>query len=92
MRRTNRTNLITLATARRAFTLVELLIAVTVMGIAGALVIPSMSQVGALRGQTAVRTIVADITYAQSEALAHQRRYVIVFGQIVESDGASDCA
>jgi len=88
MRRTNRTNLITLATARRAFTLVELLIAVTVMGIAGALVIPSMSQVGALRGQTAVRTIVADITYAQSEALAHQRRYVIVFGQIVESDGA----
>lgn len=73
--------------ARRAFTLVELLIVVTVMGIAGALVIPSMSQVGALRGQTAIRTTVADITFAQSEALAHQRRYVIVFGQIIEADG-----
>lgn len=74
--------------AVRAFTLVELLIVVTVMGIAGAMVIPSMSQVGALRGQTAVRTVVADITYAQSEALAHQRRYVIVFGKIVADDGA----
>lgn len=73
---------------RRAFTLVELLIVVTVMGIAGALVIPSMGQVGALRGQTAIRTAVADITFAQSEALAHQRRYVIVFGQIIVDDGA----
>jgi len=74
--------------ARRAFTLVEVLIVVTVMGIAGAMVIPSMSQVGALRGQTAIRTAVADITFAQSEALAHQRRFVIVFGQIVVDDGA----
>jgi prepilin-type N-terminal cleavage/methylation domain-containing protein len=72
---------------RRAFTLVEMLIVVTLMGIAGAMVIPSMSQVGALRGQTAIRTTVADITYAQSEALAHQRRYVIVFGKIVADDG-----
>ena len=85
MRLTNQTNQ---SHARRAFTLVEMLITVTVMGIAGALVIPSMDQIGALRGQTAVRTVVADITFAQSEALAHQRRYVIVFGQIVISDGA----
>lgn len=74
--------------ARSAFTLVEMLIVVTVMGIAGAMVIPSMSQIGALRGQTAIRTAVADITFAQSEALAHQRRYVIVFGKIVVDDGA----
>ncbi|MCB9849056.1 MAG: GspH/FimT family pseudopilin [Phycisphaeraceae bacterium] len=74
--------------ARSAFTLLELLIVVTVMGIAGALVIPSMNQVGALRGQTAIRTAVADITFAQSEALAHQRRYVIVFGKIVTDDGS----
>jgi hypothetical protein len=52
------------------------------------MVIPSMNQVGALRGQTAVRTVVADITFAQSEALAHQRRYVIVFGKVIISDGA----
>jgi len=72
----------------RAFTLIEMLIVVTVMGIAGAMVIPSMTQIGALRGQTAIRTAVADITFAQSEALAHQRRYVIVFGKIVNDDGA----
>ncbi len=75
------------APGRRAMTLIELLIVVVLLGIAGAMVIPSMSQAGELRGQTAVRTLVADITFAQSEALAHQRRYVIVIGQIVRPDG-----
>lgn len=62
-----------------AFTLLEMLAVIVVLGIAGALVIPSMGQTGVLRVQAAVRTIVSDITYAQSEAIAFQEKRAIVF-------------
>ncbi len=81
------------ATAR-AFTLVELLIVITVLGIATAMVIPSMGSVGVLRVQAAVRTIVSDVTQAQSEALAYQKGRAISFNleanswSIVEVNGA----
>jgi len=63
-------------------TLIEVLIVVTIIGIAGAMVIPSMANVGVLRIQAAVRTLVGDITYMQSEALANQSRYVLAFGRV----------
>jgi len=58
---------------RAGYTLVELLVVVTVLGIAGAMVVPSFSQTGALRVQGAVRMVVADITVAQSDAIAFQK-------------------
>ncbi len=64
---------------RRAFTLVELLIVVVLLGIAGAMVIPAMGQTGILRVQAAVRTVVSDITFAQSDAVAFQERRALVF-------------
>lgn len=63
----------------RAFTLVELLIVVVLMGIAGALVIPQMGTVGSLRVQGALRTVVSDITFAQADAIAFQERRAVVF-------------
>jgi len=63
----------------KAYTLVELLVVIVIMGIAGALVIPSMGQTGVLRVQAAVRTVVSDITFAQSDGLAYQRGRAIVF-------------
>lgn len=81
--------------SRRGYTLVEMLIVVVILGIAGALVIPSMSQVGVLRVQSSVRQIVAQITEAQSDALAYQRGRAIVFDktkgsyQIVEVIGTT---
>ncbi|MDX2146949.1 MAG: prepilin-type N-terminal cleavage/methylation domain-containing protein [Planctomycetota bacterium] len=65
--------------ARRAYTLVEMLIVVVILGIAAALVVPAMGDTDVLRVQAAVRTIIADITYAQSEAVAHQEGRAIVF-------------
>jgi type II secretory pathway pseudopilin PulG len=62
-----------------AFTLIEILITVTLLGIAGALVIPAMGSTGAIRIQAAIRTIVADITVAQSEAVAFQERRALIF-------------
>ena len=64
---------------RNGYTLVELLVVIAIMGIAGALVVPSMGTTGVLRVQAAVRTVVSDITYAQSDGLAYQRGRAIVF-------------
>jgi prepilin-type N-terminal cleavage/methylation domain-containing protein len=65
--------------ASRAYTLIEMLIVVVVLGIAGAMVIPNLTSADVLRVQGAVRTIVADITIAQSDAVAMQRSRAIVF-------------
>ena len=65
--------------ARGAYTLVELLLVILIMGIAGALVIPQTSQAHVLRIHAAVRTLVADISYAQTDALAYQQRRAVIF-------------
>jgi prepilin-type N-terminal cleavage/methylation domain-containing protein len=65
--------------AARAYTLIEVLVVVTVLGIAAAVLVPSMGQTGVLRVQSAVRTVISDISFAQSDALAYQVRRAIVF-------------
>ncbi len=74
----------------RAFTLVEVLIVVVVLGIAGAMVIPSMAQTGVLRVQASVRTLVADLTYVQGEAMAFQARRAIWFGKVPQWDASGN--
>lgn len=66
-------------TASRGYTLVEVLVTVAIMGIAGSVVIPSMSGAGILRIQAGVRTVVSDIMFAQMDALAYQESRGIVF-------------
>lgn len=68
-----------LSRAASAYTLVEMLIVVTVLGIAGAMVIPNMQSTAVLRVQGAVRSVVSDITVAQSDSIALQRGRAIVF-------------
>lgn len=63
----------------RAFTLIEMILVIALLGLAGAMVIPSMGSVGGLRVQAALRTIVSDITFAQSDAIAFQEKRAIVF-------------
>lgn len=65
--------------AGRGFTLLELLVVIVVLGIAGALVIPAMGETGILKVQAAVRTVVSDITFIQAEAVAFQERRAMVF-------------
>jgi len=78
------------ASLHRGYTLVELLIVVAVLGLAGALVVPSMTQTHVLRIQAAVRTSVADITFMQSDALAYQSRRIMVFGQVARKNPSTD--
>ena len=54
------------------YTLIELLIVVAVLGISGTLLIPHMVNRDAMTAQSAVRLIIADLCFAQSDALAHQ--------------------
>lgn len=67
---------------QRAFTLIEVLLIVVVLGIAGAMVIPSMAQANVLRVQASVRTLVSDITFLQSDAVAYQARRAVWFGVV----------
>ena len=64
---------------RSGYTLIEVLIVVVILGIAAAIVTPNLSQAGVLRIQSAVRTLVADISFAQMDALGYQQQRAIVF-------------
>ena len=64
---------------RRAFTLVEVLVVVAILGIAGLIVVPSLSQAGQLGAQGAIRQVIADLLIAQNEAIATQRVHQLRF-------------
>lgn len=69
-----------LTSLRRAYTLIELLIVVALLGIAASLVMPRLIGRESLMLQAAVRQLVADISFAQADALAHQEyRRLVVF-------------
>lgn len=57
---------------RRGYTLIELVIVVALLGMAGALVVPHAIGISTMETQSAVRRLVADIHFAQSEAISHQ--------------------
>lgn len=67
---------------------------VTIMGLLGAMVVPNLSVASSMRAQSAVRTIVSDITFLQTDAMAFQRGRAIVFSvddndyRAVEVNGA----
>jgi len=79
-------------TIRRGFTLVEVLIVVTIIGIAGAIVVPQMLTAGTLGIQAAARMVISDILYAQNEAIANQATRKIIFDVIENSYRLSDVA
>ncbi|MBI1367443.1 MAG: prepilin-type N-terminal cleavage/methylation domain-containing protein [Planctomycetes bacterium] len=63
----------------RGFTLIEVLVVVIILGIAGAIVVPHMLEAGTLSIQAAARMIISDVLYAQNEAIARQATYKVVF-------------
>ena len=63
----------------KAFTLVEVLVVVAIIAIAGAVVVPSMTNTGSLNVQAGARIIIADLLYAQNEAITQQKSRKVVF-------------
>lgn len=64
---------------RRGYTLIEVLITVTIMGLAAAIVVPNMMQGGTLGVQAGARMIIADLLFAQNEAMAQQSTRRVAF-------------
>lgn len=65
--------------SRRGYTLIEVLITVTIMGLAAAIVVPNMMKGGTLGVQAGARMIIADLLFAQNEAMAQQSTRRVVF-------------
>ncbi|MFN3168524.1 MAG: GspH/FimT family pseudopilin [Phycisphaeraceae bacterium] len=61
------------------YTLIEVLITVSIMGIAAAIVVPNMLQGGTLGVQAASRMVIADLMFAQNEAMAQQSTRRVTF-------------
>ena len=76
----------------RAFTLIEVLVVAVIMAIAGAIVVPQMLDTGTMKLQAASRMIIADILFAQNEAISQQLPHRIVFDPATESYRLSDQA
>jgi prepilin-type N-terminal cleavage/methylation domain-containing protein len=64
---------------RQAFTLVEILVVITILGIAAAVIVPELGTRGDLKAASAARLIMADLIYAQNRAIATQTRHYVTF-------------
>jgi prepilin-type N-terminal cleavage/methylation domain-containing protein len=63
----------------RAFTIVELIIVLVVVGVVAAVALPSLASVGGSRSAIAARVMVRDVTYARERAIATGARTWVVF-------------
>ncbi len=72
---------------RRGYTLIELLIVTAILGLAAAIVVPQFAGTQNMRAQAAVRLIIADLSFAQADAVAHQEYRRLWF----YADGSGYC-
>jgi prepilin-type N-terminal cleavage/methylation domain-containing protein len=63
----------------RSYTLVELLIVIAILGISGAMLVPNLVGRDVMRAEAAVRLVIGDLSFAQSDALAHQEMRRVYF-------------
>lgn len=78
---------------RAGFTLVEILMVVVILGIIAGIIIPQLGSRDDLKLSAAARGIIADLSYAQSQAITTQTKQFVVFGQtqysVKKQSGAS---
>ncbi|HXE54558.1 MAG TPA: type II secretion system protein [Tepidisphaeraceae bacterium] len=67
------------SSARRAFTLIEILCVVVIIGIASAIIVPQISTRDDLRCAAAARALMADLLYAQNRSIALQKMHYVQF-------------
>jgi len=63
----------------RAFTLIEILTVVLILGIAGAVLVPQMGSRDDLRATSAAREVMADLMFAQNRAISTQLKHYVEF-------------
>lgn len=65
--------------AHQAFTLLEILIVVVILSIAALVAVPMMSSAADVQVRSAAQRLAADLEYAKSLAVTHQKPYSVVF-------------
>lgn len=61
------------------FTLIEILLVVAMLSIAAVVLIPNLAHVADFGTEAGVRRVVADLTFAQSDAMARQQKRRVLF-------------
>jgi prepilin-type N-terminal cleavage/methylation domain-containing protein len=69
----------------RAFTLVEILAVVVILGIASAIIVPQIGTRDDLKLRSVARHVMADIIYAQNRAIATQKMHYMRFDAATQS-------
>jgi prepilin-type N-terminal cleavage/methylation domain-containing protein len=64
---------------RGAFTLVEILVVVIIIGIAGAIIVPQLGSRDDMKASSAARMLMADLIYAQNTAITQQSNQYVRF-------------
>jgi prepilin-type N-terminal cleavage/methylation domain-containing protein len=72
---------------RRAFTMIEIMCVVIIMAIAAAIVFAGMSTQNDLFGESAARTVMSDLLYAQNRAIATQQNVYVSFNLTTTAQG-----
>ncbi len=73
-----------------AFTLLEVLVVVVILGLIAAAVVPQISRAGGMSAQAAARLIVSDLMFAQNEAIAQQAWRQVIFDPTHDSYRLAD--
>jgi Tfp pilus assembly protein FimT len=69
----------------RAFTIIEILIVVVLLAIAGMMVVPMMSSAASIQIESAANIVAADLEYAKSMAISRGQNFSVVFDETTES-------
>lgn len=77
---------------RRGFTLVEMLVVLLILSIAAALVVPQALRTSSLAAQSAARLVMADLEYAQNQAIVTQSPVTVSFDLLGNSYTVSNAS
>jgi len=76
----------------RAFTIIEILIVVALLAIAGMMVVPMMSSAASIQIESAANMIAADLDYAKSMAISRGQNFSVAFDKTTETYQIKDQA
>lgn len=77
---------------KEAFTIVELIVVVVILGIAALLAVPMISSAADVQVRSAANMIAADLEYAKSMAISTQQNHSVVFDSANESYHLQDAS
>jgi prepilin-type N-terminal cleavage/methylation domain-containing protein len=70
---------------RSAFTLIEIMVVIVIIGIAAAMAVPMISSGASFQIRSAANLVAADLEYAKSMAISRGQSYKVVFNAATES-------